>query len=233
MIVWINGAYGSGKTTLVEEITHRRPDVLVLDPEHIGHLLRESVSVPTDNFQDLPSWREIVVAAVLSVQRHHADLLLVPMTLINEAYRREVLGALRAADVELLEVFLDVPADELRRRIEHRVLFSDDPVRNAAASGVLPEQGRGGRRRAGAAGPGHARAPGGRAVAGSVGPGGIGPDRSSDGLTAAAGSAARRRMRRLGGTAASTGGRLEPEKSPRPGRRAPGALPAAIRLETS
>ena len=133
MIVWINGAYGSGKTTLVQEITHRRPDVLVLDPEHIGHLLRESVPVPTDNFQDLPSWREIVVAAVLSVQRHHADLLLVPMTLINEAYRREVLGALRAADVELLEVFLDVPADELRRRIEHRVLFSDDPVRNAAA----------------------------------------------------------------------------------------------------
>ena len=43
-----------------------------------------------------------------------------------------MLGALRAADVELLEVFLDVPADELRRRIEHRVLF-DDPVRDADA----------------------------------------------------------------------------------------------------
>jgi hypothetical protein len=89
--------------------------------------------VPTDDFQDLPSWREIVVASVLSVQRHHAVLLLVPMTLINEAYRSEVLGALRAADVELLEVFLDVPADELRRRIEQRVLFSDGPARNAAA----------------------------------------------------------------------------------------------------
>jgi hypothetical protein len=52
--------------------------------------------------------------------------------LINPAYRREVFGALRAADVELLEVFLDVPTDELRRRIEHRVLF-DDPVRDADA----------------------------------------------------------------------------------------------------
>ena len=132
MIVWINGAYGSGKTTLVTEITRRRPDAVVFDPEQIGHLLRESIPVPIDNFQDLPSWREIVVASVLSLERHHATLLLVPMTLIDLAYRREVLGALRAADVELLEVFLDVPADELRRRIEHRVLF-DDPVRDADA----------------------------------------------------------------------------------------------------
>lgn len=133
VIVWINGAYGSGKTTLVTEITRRRSDAAVFDPEHLGYLLRESVPVPTDNFQDLPSWREIVVASLLSLQRHHANLLLVPMTLVNLAYRREVLGVLRAAaDVELLEVFLDVPADELRRRIEHRVLF-DDPVRDADA----------------------------------------------------------------------------------------------------
>jgi DNA helicase HerA-like ATPase len=132
MIVWINGAYGSGKTTLVTEITRRRSDAVVFDPEHIGYLLRESLPVPIENFQDLPSWREIVVASLLSLQRHHANLLLVPMTLIHLPYRREVLSALRAADVELLEVFLDVPADELRRRIEHRVLF-DDPVRNADA----------------------------------------------------------------------------------------------------
>jgi hypothetical protein len=132
MIVWINGAYGSGKTTLVTEITRRQPDAVVFDPEQLGHLLRESVPAPIDDFQDLPSWREIVVAAVLSLQRHHANMLLVPMTLIVPAYRREVLCALRAADVELLEVFLDVPANELRRRIEHRVLF-DDPVSDADA----------------------------------------------------------------------------------------------------
>jgi hypothetical protein len=63
MIVWINGAYGSGKTTLVTEITRTRSDAAVFDPEHLGHLLRQSVLVPTDNFQDLPSWREIVVAS--------------------------------------------------------------------------------------------------------------------------------------------------------------------------
>jgi hypothetical protein len=67
-----------------------------------------------------------VVASVLSVHRHHAQLLLVPMTLINPAYRDEVLGALHIAGVELLEVFLEVSAEELRRRIDSRVLYTND-----------------------------------------------------------------------------------------------------------
>jgi len=133
MIVWINGGFGSGKTTLVEEIVRKRPDAVVLDPELIGFVLRQTVAVPTDDFQDLPSWREIVVASVLSVHRHHADLLLVPMTLINETYRREVLGPLRGVGVAFLEVFLEVSAEELTRRIQGRVLLDGDPARDADA----------------------------------------------------------------------------------------------------
>ena len=133
MIVWIKGGFGSGKTTLVQEIVRRRPDAVVLDPELIGFFLRQTVAVPTDDFQDLPSWREIVVASVLSVHRHHAGLLLVPMTLINETYRREVLGALRAAGGDFLEAFLQVPASELARRIHERVLFAEEPARDADA----------------------------------------------------------------------------------------------------
>ena len=40
MIVWINGAFASGKTTLVKELRSRRPNAVVFDPEHIGHMLR-------------------------------------------------------------------------------------------------------------------------------------------------------------------------------------------------
>ena len=133
MIVWINGPYGGGKTTLVEELLRRRPDAVTLDPEYVGYWLRQTVAVPTDNVQDLRGWREIVVASVLSVHRHHAQLLLVPMTLINPAYRDEVLGALDTAGVKLLEVFLDVSTEELRRRIDSRVLYPNDPVRDADA----------------------------------------------------------------------------------------------------
>ena len=54
------------------------------------------------------------------------------MTLVSETYRRQVMDDIRGHDTQLLEVFLDVPADELRRRIERRVL-SDDPEKDAAA----------------------------------------------------------------------------------------------------
>ena len=138
MIVWINGAFGSGKMTLVEELRSRRPNAVVFDPEHIGYMLSKLVPVPTGDFQDLASWREIVAASVLSVDRHHADLLRVGMTLVRDAYRRQVMDTIRGAKTEL-EVFLDVPADELRRRIEQRVL-SDDHERDAAARAFCLEK---------------------------------------------------------------------------------------------
>ncbi len=42
---------------------------------------------PDDDFQHLPSWRELVVATALSLRRHHADTLIVPISLIRDAYR--------------------------------------------------------------------------------------------------------------------------------------------------
>jgi hypothetical protein len=49
---------------------------------------------PNGDFQHLPSWRELVVATALSLRRHHADTLIVPMSLIRDAYRAEILGGL-------------------------------------------------------------------------------------------------------------------------------------------
>ena len=38
--------------------------------------------------------RELVVATALSLRRHHADTLIVPMSLIHDAYRAQILGGL-------------------------------------------------------------------------------------------------------------------------------------------
>src|ERR1700733_6065013 len=75
MIIWINGAFGAGKTTLAEELSRRLPEAVLFDPEYVGYLLRHWVPVPTGDFQDLPSWRELVIATALAAQapRRHAD----------------------------------------------------------------------------------------------------------------------------------------------------------------
>jgi hypothetical protein len=126
VIIWINGAFSAGKTTLAEELHRRLPDAVLYDPEYVGYILCKWVPVPTGDFQDLPSWRELVVATALSLRRHHADMLIVPMTLINDQYLTEILGGLAAAGEEILHVFLDLDVGVLRQRITDRVFHPDN-----------------------------------------------------------------------------------------------------------
>ncbi|MQS07671.1 AAA family ATPase [Streptomyces alkaliphilus] len=134
MLIWINGAFGSGKTTLTEELKRRSPDALVFDPEWIGFVLREIVPVPTGNFQDLGLWRRQVISlAVGLVEEYPGRTVIAPMTLVNPRYSQEILGGLRRAGVPLHHVFLKVSAGELERRIAARVLHPGDLERDEAA----------------------------------------------------------------------------------------------------
>jgi hypothetical protein len=91
----------------------------VYDPEDVGLMLWKWMR-PNDDFQDLPSWRELVVATALSLRRHHADTLIVPMSLIRDAYRAEILGGLLDAGEEVLHVFLEAKVDVLWERLNAR-----------------------------------------------------------------------------------------------------------------
>ena len=124
VIIWINGGFGAGKTTLAEELHRRLPDAVVYDPEDVGLMLWKWVPRNGD-FQHLPSWRELVVATALSLRRHHADTLIVPMSLIRDACRAEILGGLAKAGEEVLHVFLETDADVLRERLNARVTRPD------------------------------------------------------------------------------------------------------------
>ena len=91
MIIWLNGGFAAGKTTLAEELRQRIPASVVYNPEDLGLMLWKWLG-PNDDFQDLPSWRELVIATTVSLCRHHTGTLIVPMSLIRDAYRVEILG---------------------------------------------------------------------------------------------------------------------------------------------
>jgi predicted kinase len=132
VIIWLNGGFGAGKTTLAGELHRRVPDAVVYDPEDVGLMLWKWVR-PNGDFQDLPSWRELVVVTALSLRRHHADTLIVPMSLIRDDYRAEILGGLADAGEEVLHVFLEADIGVLRERLDARVGIPDNPGANQSA----------------------------------------------------------------------------------------------------
>ena len=131
MIVWLNGGFGAGKTTLSRELQRRVPSAVIFDPEDLGLTLWKWVA-PNDDFQDLASWRELVVATALSLRRHHAELLIVPMSLIRDEYRDQILGGLANAGQDVLHVFLEADVSVLRGRLDARGRPPDNPASDAS-----------------------------------------------------------------------------------------------------
>ena len=81
MIIWINGPFGAGKTTLAERLRDRRPKSLIFDPEEIGFVVKETVPIPASgDYQDLPLWRGLTIAAVSEIRRNYSQDIIIPMT---------------------------------------------------------------------------------------------------------------------------------------------------------
>ncbi len=132
-VVWINGAYGAGKTSLAARLVELVPTAVRFDPELLGSLLRRLPELPQpDDFQDLPLWRKLVVSTLTTMAGALSGPLVVPMTVVDSRYYAETVGAL-SASLRLDCYFLDVPAGVLSDRITAQVQFADDPARDEAA----------------------------------------------------------------------------------------------------
>lgn len=61
MIIWINGAFGSGKTTTAYELHRRLDNSFVYDPENVGYFIRKNSpeSFSKGDFQDIELWRKM------------------------------------------------------------------------------------------------------------------------------------------------------------------------------
>jgi hypothetical protein len=124
VIVWINGAFGAGKTTTAVLVRDGIRGARIFDPEYVGYLLSAFVEAPTGDFQDLPLWRRLSVQTVYGLDAEYGGTWIVPMALIRADYRAEVLGGLRDLGADVREFVLTVPEPALRARID---ADSDDP----------------------------------------------------------------------------------------------------------
>ncbi|MFI6559102.1 NUDIX domain-containing protein [Streptomyces sp. NPDC050534] len=131
MIVWINGAFGAGKTTTARELIELIPNSTLFDPEVIGaaltHLLPPKHLAEVGDFQDLPIWRRLVIDTAAAMLAELGGTLVIPMTLLRQEYRDEIFGGLAARRIPVRHVLLAPAETILRERIAGREVPPDLP----------------------------------------------------------------------------------------------------------
>ncbi|MFD4032964.1 NUDIX domain-containing protein [Streptomyces sp. NPDC058637] len=134
MIVWINGAFGAGKTSAACELIDLIPNSTFYDPELIGgglrHLLPQKKLAEVTDFQDLPIWRRLVVDTAAALLAELPGVLVVPMTLLRQEYRDEIFGGLASRRIPVCHVLLSPEETILRRRIADREEYAGRPGHN-------------------------------------------------------------------------------------------------------
>ncbi|MER5279948.1 NUDIX domain-containing protein [Streptomyces sp. NPDC002809] len=130
MIVWINGAFGAGKTSAARELIDLIPNSTFYDPEltgtGLGSLLPQKKFAEVTDFQDLPIWRRLVVDTAAALLAEVGGVLVVPMTLLRQEYRDEIFGGFASRRIAVRHVLLSPEETILRQRIAHRAEFPDD-----------------------------------------------------------------------------------------------------------
>ena len=124
MIIWLNGAFGAGKTTAAFELCRRLPDSFVYDPENVGFFLRKNMPpvCHTPDFQDMPLWRSFNFQLLKELHAHYNGPVIVPMTLVSPAYHQEILGRLADEDVPVSHIILSARRETIHKRLKKRSL---------------------------------------------------------------------------------------------------------------
>ena len=119
MIVWLNGAFGCGKTTTALRLPALVPGSRLFDPETVGYMLQPNLADhAVSDFQHWPPWRPLVAATAIELARYTGEHLIAPQTVLARGYLEEIFTGLRAGGLAVFHVLLDADQEVLRRRIQ-------------------------------------------------------------------------------------------------------------------
>ncbi|WP_312907081.1 AAA family ATPase [Tissierella praeacuta] len=123
MIIWLNGAFGSGKTTCAFELNRRLPNSFVYDPENIGYFIRNNTpkEIQKSDFQDHGQWRSFNYEMLKYIALEYLGIIIVPMTINNHQYYEEIIQRLRDDGIILKHYILYVDKETILKRLNKRL----------------------------------------------------------------------------------------------------------------
>lgn len=122
MIIWVNGAFGSGKTQTSNELHRRIPDSIIYDPENIGYFIQKHMpkSIAHSDFQNYTMWREFNYSILKYFDKEYIGIIIVPMTIVDPTIFNEIIGKLRKNGETVHHFTLSTSADTLHKRLRSR-----------------------------------------------------------------------------------------------------------------
>jgi hypothetical protein len=121
VVIFINGSFGIGKTTVSRLLVQQLPRSVLFDPEPIGVVLLRVIGMwrHVDDFQDLGIWRRSSIYLIRLISRLRGAVV-VPMAFSNESYLRQFLTDVRRRDRETFHFCLTAPLPIVRERLGSR-----------------------------------------------------------------------------------------------------------------
>ena len=122
MILWIDGPYGVGKSTLAEALHGLRPESFVFDAEEVGNAVRDNLPMNTysDVFEGYPLWFEFCSELLLEISKSFWGDIFVPMTLIYPDSFEKIAAPLREYGTDIRHILLESDYETVRGRILER-----------------------------------------------------------------------------------------------------------------
>ena len=122
MIIWVNGAFGAGKTQTAHELQRRIPHSFIYDPENAGYFIRKNIpeGIKKGDFQDYPMWREVNYGMIKHIDEQYDGTLIIPMTIVNPQYFDDIVGRLRRDGVVIHHFALCAARETLLKRLRSR-----------------------------------------------------------------------------------------------------------------
>ena len=122
MIIWLNGPFGVGKTSLANLLHQEIPDSILYDPELLGDFFQENLpkAVCPEDFQDYPIWRQTTVQIIRDLATKTGKVIIVPMTVFKKEYYQEIIEQGLIEDMYVQHNILVAEKETILDRLDKR-----------------------------------------------------------------------------------------------------------------